>query len=331
MTRLRCEALVGVWQRVHRTATGVPPIAIEAMAAAVIALSFMKWVDLSGLFGCVGVHGEPLACRSQLFAQVHGDDVDRISSFGDGFITATLGIVAFAAAVSLRVTDRRRWLSTATLGVAGFSIFGVALLVAVSGWSGAGDPVFLQAVAHRDAALWVILALGLIMGAVAFAALSPARRLCQTTTDGAPPVLDAGAHAAGTRGFFLAIAGESMAAAVVALSFMKWIDLGPLKGNVPYMLSGEGFLSIRGDNVDRISSLGDGSFTAILGVVAFGAAVLMSSTGRLRRLLPSVIAVAGFAIFAVATFVALMTGQMSTLPSPLCTETLRYGEPSPPA
>ena len=147
----------------------------EVAAAAVIALSFMPWVEVSWPDSSGGYT-----------LDIRGDHTTALTSFGDGYLTAGLGAIAFAGAILLRFRENLRRLLSGVIAICVASITGIALSNAIYDWG--EHPRTMDGATRLTTELWMVMTLCLLMGATGFGLL---RQFVQAPAGA--PTLDEGA------------------------------------------------------------------------------------------------------------------------------------------
>jgi hypothetical protein len=139
---------------------------------AIVLLSFATWMDITFTEEFEGdVHTTAM--------QVKGIDSGALTTFGDGYLTAFLGVATVLLAGAYRLAQRWAFYCAAGLAVAGLSAFLIALynLVydrATSGPGALGIIVLIDV--SRTPELWILTGMALVVTVAAFVLLALAWR-----------------------------------------------------------------------------------------------------------------------------------------------------------
>jgi len=146
----------------------------------IIVLSFLTWMDIK----FTEVVGEDTLT---IVTHVKGTDASGVTTFGDGYVTAAFGAFAIVLAVVCRMASRWGFYAAAGIAVAGLCAAGIAFYNLAYDRASSGSSAFgisVQVDVARTAALWGLMALGIVVAGAAFLLLAVLWR--RVSSDRAP-------------------------------------------------------------------------------------------------------------------------------------------------
>jgi hypothetical protein len=141
--------------------------------AAIVALSFVTWMEI--VFTETIVRGE----TDTYEAVIKGTDASALTTVGDGYLTAALGLLAIGLAIAFRFVGRWGYYCAAGLALSGLlsAMIGLYNIVYDRGTSSAGAlGISVQVEVSRSPGLWALTVSAVILTIAAFALLTLAWR-----------------------------------------------------------------------------------------------------------------------------------------------------------
>jgi hypothetical protein len=145
----------------RRRRIGSTDILLGVCAAAgvgVAVLSFMTWMDIT-FTEVIGGQAHIVVLHEK------GTDSDALTTFGDGYLTAALGMLAIGLALACRWVGQMAFYVAAGLVVAGACIAGTGLYTLAYDRTSSGNALGLSVSVEvsREPALWGLTALAILM------------------------------------------------------------------------------------------------------------------------------------------------------------------------